>query len=172
MFNDFENVPATFKLAGKVPVPAGRYTWTNIDPYISTSEGRPYVATFDVLCCSFYNGDYLRANLRFDLRPSPYFEIVPRYTYTYISLPTGLVNIHLLAVDLFINFTPDMQLFTQLQYDNISQNFTGSIRYRWEYEPGQEIFASIGQSATIPGEPTFVPQSTQASIRIGHTFRF
>lgn len=172
LFNDFENVPATFKLAGKVPVPAGRYTWTNINPYIRTSEGRPYVATFDVLCCSFYNGDYLRANLRLDLRPSSYFEIVPRYTYTYISLPTGQVNIHLLAVDLFINFTPDMQLFTQLQYDNISQNFTGSIRYRWEYEPGQELFASVGQSAVIPGEPTFVPQSTQASIRLGHTFRF
>ena len=171
-FNDFENVPTSFKLAGKVPVPAGRYTWTNIDPYITTSEGRPYVATFDVLCCSFYNGDYLRANLRLDLRPSPYFEVVPRYTYTYISLPTGLVNIHLLAVDLFINFTPDMQLFTQLQFDNISQNFTASIRYRWEYEPGQELFASVGQSAVIPGEPTFVPQSTQVSFRLGHTFRF
>jgi hypothetical protein len=172
VFNDFENVPANFKLAGKVPVPAGRYTWTNIDPYITSSEGRPYVATFDVLCCSFYNGDYLRANLKLDLRPNPYFDIVPRYTYTYISLPTGLVNIHLLAVDLFINFTPDMQLFTQLQFDNISQNFTGSIRYRWEYEPGQEVFASVGQSAVIPGEPTFVPQSTQATFRLGHTFRF
>ena len=123
VFNDFENVPATFKLAGKVPVPPGRYTWTNIDPYISTSEGRPYVATFDVLCCSFYNGDYLRATLKLDLRPSPYFEIVPSYTYTYIRLPTGLVNIHLFTANVFINFTPDMQLFTQLQYDNISQNF-------------------------------------------------
>ena len=177
-FNDFENVPVPadpakpFKIAGKLLVPPGSYTWTNIDPYFTTSESRPYVVTFDVLCCRFYNGDYLRANLKLDMRPSPYFEIVPRYTFTYISLPTGLLNIHLLAVDLFINLTPDMQLFTQLQFDNISQNFTASIRYRWEYEPGQEIFASVGQSAAIPGEPTFVPQSTQATIRLGHTFRF
>jgi hypothetical protein len=172
VFNDFEDVPATFKIAGKVPVNPGRYSWTNINPYIRTSEGRPYVATLDVLCCSFYNGDYFRANLRLDLRPSPYFDIVPSYTYTYVSLPTGLVNIHLFSANLFINFTPDMQLFTQIQYDNISEKFALSVRYRWEYEPGQEIFASVGQSAVIPGEPTFVPQSTQVTIRLGHTFRF
>jgi hypothetical protein len=172
VFNDFEDVPATFKIAGKVPVNRGRYSWTNINPYIRTSEGRPYVATLDVLCCSFYNGDYFRANLRLDLRPSPYFDIVPSYTYTYVSLPTGLVNIHLFSANLFINFTPDMQLFTQIQYDNISEKFALSVRYRWEYEPGQEIFASVGQSAVIPGEPTFVPQSTQVTIRLGHTFRF
>jgi len=44
--------------------------------------------------------------------------------------------------------------------------------HRWEYEPGQELFVSVGQSAFIPGEPTFVPQSTQATIRLGRTYRF
>jgi hypothetical protein len=172
LFNNFEDVPATFKLAGRLPVLPGRYGWTNIDPYIQTSEARPYVATFDVLCCSFYNGTSIRPTLKLDLRPNPYLEVVPSYTFTYIDLPTGHVNIHLLQANFFINVTPDMQFFAQLQYDNISQNFTVSLRYRWEYEPGQEIFASVGQSAIIPGEPTFVPQSTQATFRLGHTFRF
>jgi len=82
------------------------------------------------------------------------------------------VNIHLFTSDIILNFTPDMQLFTQIQYDNISENFALSFRYRWEYEPGQELFVSVGQSAVIPGEPTFVPQSTQATIRLGRTYRF
>ena len=46
-----------------------------------------------------------------------------------------------------INFTPDMQLALQAQYDNISENFGFSARYRWEYRPGDEIFVGIGQSA-------------------------
>jgi hypothetical protein len=82
------------------------------------------------------------------------------------------VNIHLFASDIIFNFTPDMQLFTQVQYDNISEKFALSFRYRWEYEPGQELFVSVGQSAEIPGPPTFVPRSTQASVRLGRTFRF
>jgi hypothetical protein len=81
------------------------------------------------------------------------------------------LNIHLIATDFIINFTPDMQLFNQLQYDNISRRFALSLRYRWEYEPGQEIFASVGQAALIPGQ-TFTPRSTQAVIRIGQTLRY
>ena len=170
--NDFEDVPTTFKLAGRVPVPPGRYTWTNINPTFRTSEGRPFYVRGDIQCCSFYNGDYFRIDLQTDFRPDPLFQISPHYTYTYINLPTGLVNIHLLATDFRVNFTPDMQLFGQVQYDNISDNFALSVRYRWEYEPGQELLVSVGQSAVIPGEPTFTPRSTQASMRLGHTFRF
>ena len=81
------------------------------------------------------------------------------------------VDIHILALDSAINFLPDMQLALQAQYDNISQNFALSLRYRWEYEPGQEMFVSVGQGAVIPGQ-TFVPHATQAAIRLGHTFRY
>ena len=50
-----------------------------------------------------------------------------------------------------INFIPDMQLALQAQFDNISRGFGFSARYRWEYEPGNEIFVAIGQGALIPG---------------------
>ena len=170
--DSFEDVPVPFKIADTVPVPVGRYSWTNINPSFRTSEGRPVFFRGDFTCCSFYNGDYFRFHLETDYRPNSLFQFAPQYTYTSIKLPTGQVNIHLLTADFRVNFTPDMQLFTQLQYDNISEKFSLSLRYRWEYEPGQELFASIGQSAAIPGEPTFTPESTQASIRLGHTFRF
>jgi hypothetical protein len=68
-----------------------------------------------------------------------------------------------------------MQLALQVQYDNISENFGFSARYRWEYEPGNEIFIGVGQSAVIPGlipRYTFIPRTTQVSVRLGHTFRF
>jgi hypothetical protein len=104
-------------------------------------------------------------------RPNPYFEFIANYDGTFIQLPTGHVDIHILALDSAINFLPDMQLALQAQYDNISQRFALSLRYRWEYEPGQELFVSVGQAAVIPGQ-TFVPGATQAAIRLGHTFRY
>jgi hypothetical protein len=169
--NDFEDVPQAFKLASTVPVPIGRYSWTNAGLNIGTSDGRPYSVSLDVICCSFYNGNYLNIDLQFDFRPMALFQFVPHYTYTSIDLPTGSVTIHLFSSDLIFNFTPDMQLFTQVQFDNISQKFSFSARYRWEYEPGNEIFVSFGQAALIPGT-TFHPRSSQAVIRLGHTFRY
>jgi hypothetical protein len=69
-----------------------------------------------------------------------------------------------------VNFTPDMQLYNEVQFDNISQNFALAMRYRWEYRPGDELFISIGQAAEIP-QTTFRPQITQAIVRVGNTFR-
>jgi hypothetical protein len=164
-------VQVTFNVAGKVPIHPGRYHWTNVNPYFRTSEARPFFFRGDIVCCSFYDGDYFRIDLQSDFRPSALIQIAPRYIYTYIHLPTGTLNIHLISADLRLNFTPDMQLFTQVQFDNISQNFALSLRYRWEYRPGNEIFFGVGQSASIPGTD-FVARTTQISFRLGQTFRF
>ena len=56
----------------------------------------------------------------------------------------------------------------------ISRSFGFSARYSWEYEPGNEIFFSIGHGAVIPGTrfEKFLNKTTQATLRVGHTFRF
>jgi len=70
-----------------------------------------------------------------------------------------------------VNFTPDMQLAIEAQFDNISRDFAFSARYRWEYAPGNEIFAAIGQTAQIPGA-RFEAQTSLFSLRLGRTFQF
>jgi hypothetical protein len=170
-FNNYEDVPSTFNIAGKIPVFPGRYSWTNGNLNIQTSGSRPIIVRLDVLCCSYYNGKQLRTNLQLDLRPNAFFQFVPTYTYTHFDLPGGLLNIHALSLSLITNFTPDMQLYTEVQYDNVSEKFTLSMRYRWEYELGQELFASIGHSGLIP-DRAFQSRTTQGIIRIGNTFRF
>jgi hypothetical protein len=90
---------------------------------------------------------------------------------TFIDLPTGHVAIHIVSASGGVNFTPDMQVLLQAQFDNISRSFSFSARYRWEYEPGNELFVSLGQNAFIPGT-RFEPQTSLFSIRLGHTLRF
>ena len=170
-FDDYEDVPATFKIAGKVPVAPGRYHWTNGSFYTQTSNARPINGKLEVLCCSYYGGRQLKTTLQLDMRPNAIFQFDPKYVFTHLEMPTGRLDIHALSLSLITNFSPDMQLYTEAQYDNVSERFAFSLRYRWEYEPGQELFAAFGQSAFIPGEE-FVSRSTQAIIRLGHTFRF
>ena len=126
---------------------------------------------FDVLCCSYYNGQQLKATLQLDMRPNATFQFAPKYTYTYLDMPGGLLNIHALSTSFITNFTPDMQVALQAQYDNISKDIGFLARYRWEYQPGSELFAALGQSALVP-HGRLLAQSTQFSLRLGHTFRF
>lgn len=167
----FENVPALFLLPRNVPVVAGRYGWTSVAARLSTFDGRTLSADAEIICCSFYDGSSVDAKVSVTYRPSSYFEITPAYRGTFIDLPAGHVDIHLATLDSVLNFTPDMNLALQVQYDNISGNFGLSLRYRWEYQPGNEIFFGVGQSASILG-PDFLARTTQVSLRVGQTFRF
>jgi len=171
ILDNYERVSDSFNLPGGVPVAPGSYGWTNFGVYIQTNAARRYSVRADFQCCSFYNGDYFRVDAQFDMRPSDAIQISPRYVYTHIDLPSGRVNIHVVSGDIVLNFTPDMNLLTQIQYDNISRGFGLSARFRWEYEPGQEVFASFGQSALIEAQ-RFRGLTSQFSLRFGQTFNF
>jgi hypothetical protein len=112
-----------------------------------------------------------KTDLSFIFRPSEYLEITPHCVASVIDLSTGHVAIHILSASGGINFTPDMQILLQAQFYNISRSFGFSAPYRWEYEPGNEIFVSLGRNALIPGK-TFEPQTAPVSVRLGHTPRF
>jgi len=169
--NHFEHVPAAFDIADTIIVPPGRYDWTTFEIGFETSDARPISMGVEVTCCTFYNGNAVEVSVEIGYRPNQYFEIIPGYEGNFIDLPTGSVHIHVGEITSVVNFTPDMQLALQVQYDNISQDFGFLARYRWEYLPGSELFVAFGQSALIP-DSRFAAQRTQASIRLGHTLRF
>jgi hypothetical protein len=169
--NAFEFVPEAFDIGDTLIVPAGRYEWTRFEASFETSDARPFAVGVEVSCCGFYDGSAIQAQIELGYRPSEYFEIVPGYEATFIDLPTGEVDIHVVEVVSVVNFTPDMQLALQAQFDNISQDFGFLARYRWEYLPGSELFVALGQGALI-GNSRFLAQRTELSIRLGHTLRF
>jgi hypothetical protein len=169
--NAFEYVPVPFLVANTVPILPGKYEWSNFSVGVRTFQGRLVTLNGTFTCCSFYDGSAVSVRAEVIFRPSIYFEITTTYEPNFIELPTGDVDIHIASIDAVVNFTPDMQLALQAQYDNISENFGFSARYRWEYRPGNEIFVGVGQSAIIDNRG-FMAQISQASIRLGHTFRF
>ena len=171
LVNSFESVPAPFFLPRNVPVRVGTYNWTNVNIGVRTFNGRLLTLQADVTCCHFYDGDAVVTQVNLIYRPSTHFEINVGHQANAIDLPTGAVDIHLATADAVVNFTPVMQTALQAQYDNISENFAFSARYRWEYRPGNELFVGVGQSALISNR-SFIGQTTQATIRLGHTFRF
>jgi Carbohydrate family 9 binding domain-like/Domain of unknown function (DUF5916) len=169
--NSFENVPVAFDLPRAVPVQVGEYNWTNVNVGVRSFNGRVLSLQADLTCCRFYDGDALVSRLTVIFRPSTHFEINVSHEANAIDLPTGAVDIHLATADGVVNFTPVMQIALQAQYDNISENLAFSGRYRWEYHPGNELFIGLGESALVSNRG-FIGQMTQATIRLGHTFRF
>lgn len=169
----YEAVDGDFNVGGRAIVKAGTYRWNYMDFNFVTSAKRPWFLSGDISCCNFYSGKALQIYLQLSYRPNETLEIIPSYTVAYINLPTGAVDIHAPSLSVNVNFTPDMSIQSQAQYDNLSHNMGLSARYRWEYRPGAEFFAAIGESALITNRLShFASQTSAAAIRIGQTFQF
>jgi hypothetical protein len=171
VFNIYERVPEDFLLPKGVIVPAGEYTWTNFSIEVESSPSRTWSFDLEFACCSRLGGDYRRAYVGLGWRPLPGYDMGLGWNWQEYGLPTGSLQIHILSIDGEINFTPDMQLSVQAQWDNISEAFGISARYRWEFGPGSELFLAVAHNAFID-EERFEPQASQISARIGHTLRF
>lgn len=168
-WNDFENTPE-FLLPHNIPVPAGAYQWQVYHARVETALDRAVSGVFDVQCCGFYAGQMLQTDSTVTLLPNELVSVIVHHTWQNIHLPTGHVAIHVGSLDFALNFTPDMQLLTQVEYDNISQDMQFSARYRWEFLPGSELLIVLGNDTMFNG---YIHQgrNTTLSVRLGHTFR-
>lgn len=170
----FTDVTEPFNLAGEVPVPMGPYNYSRQRIEAQLSEARPYYIGVEFEWGRIYEGDTYEIVGEFGLKPSSHFRLVGEYSYTEFSLPGGEIGIHVAALASTIAFTPRMSLKTDIQYDNISENFTFFSRFNWEPRPEQEVFLSFGHSAVIERDDfahSFRSDASSFAIRLGHTLR-
>ncbi|MCG8440902.1 MAG: carbohydrate binding family 9 domain-containing protein [Caulobacterales bacterium] len=171
----FEFVREPFLLPNDILVPAGEYEFGVVGLFAETADSRPLSVELDVECCGFVDGELLEVAAALEWRPSRYLLLELEQSRTRVSVTNGEVVIYVSSVEANLNLTPEMQLATQLQYDNISEDFTLFSRFRWEPTPGTELFLALAHSARLASAdfPTsFRSSQSGATVRVGHTFRF
>lgn len=173
--HEYQDVPAPFGIGGNAVVAAGKHSFDYFEANGNFSQKRSWYGWWDIICCEFYDGRAFQFYGQATFRIGDTWEFSPGYSAVYADLPTGSVSIHAPSMQINVNFTPDMTIRSQAQYDNLSHSFSLSVRYQWEYSPGQEFFAAFGENALIDRRlwhSHYASQTTQASIRLGQTFRF
>ncbi|MCC7463650.1 MAG: carbohydrate binding family 9 domain-containing protein [Gammaproteobacteria bacterium] len=173
--SEHEFLSQPFVLPGGILVPPGGHTWWHAKALISTSPGRRLYVRWNIDCCRFFDGRLLGNDVEFSWRPVTLIDLSMRYGITDLRLPSGRAQIRIGQLTLNLNFTPDMQLRSQLQYDSVSGTLGALLRYRWEYTPGSEIFAAVGEAAHVTGALPSLGYHSSGSellLRLGHRFQF
>jgi hypothetical protein len=173
--NYVEVLSESFLLPGNVMVPAGWHDFVRWTADMQTSPSRPFSVHWNVVCCDYYNGSSTESNLQLAWNPGIHFTASLGYWLQPIDLPGGSTTIHIESLNATLNFTPEMKLATELQYDNVSHHLGGSLRYRWEMRPTTELLLTLGESAQLTGEflhGSYHSQATAAAVRIGHRFQY
>lgn len=172
--HNFEFIEEAFDIAGELPVAAGRYENSTYHVGFGTSGGRVISMEFDARWGGVYDGRFKSFDTEFAFKPDKHLRLAGSYGYQEFNLESGALGIHIATASSTIAFTSRMNLKTDIQYDNISENFTWFSRFSWEPIPEREIFLSFGHTALIEREnfpQDFRSQGTSIAVRLGHTFR-
>ena len=174
VFRGFLDIRDPFDIADRLPVPVGDYSFTRYNLSAESSGARNLSLRGKFRWGGVYGGDFRNFGAGATWRPSEHFNIAADYDLVRFSLPTGDLDIHVGVLGSTIAVSSRMFIRTDVQYDNISENFSMLTRFSWEPAPEREIFISLGHTALIEEDrfpQSFRAQGSSLALRLGHTFR-
>jgi hypothetical protein len=136
---DYELLPDDFEIAPDVVVPAGSYRYTTYSSSYNVGQQRPVSGRIGASWGTLYDGTKKTASYSGRIA-LPGFVVEPGLSLNWVSLPWGDFTAQL-ASSRFI-FTPSARMvFTGLvQVNPSAHTVSSSVRLRWEYHPGSELF--------------------------------
>jgi hypothetical protein len=72
-----------------------------------------------------------------------------------VDLPEGRFTTKLVSTRATAPLTPRMYVSALLQYNSTNSSFNSNVRFRWEYQPGSELFVVFteGRNTSLSGFP-------------------
>jgi len=121
---------------------------------------------------TFYGGTKSEAGFNGRVDMTSQFSIEPRLTLDWIDLPVGRFTTRLVSSRVNFTVTTRMAASALIQYNSSNSTLSTNARFRWEYQPGSDLFVvySDGRDTTATGFPRL--QNRSFVVKMTHLFRF
>ena len=171
----YELLVDPFEISDGVSITPGGYGFDNVA--VSYTFGPQYrlsgTTTFET--GSFYDGDRQTLSLRGRLELTPQLGVEPRLTLNWVDLAAGSFTDTVTSARSVYTVTPRMFVAALVQYSSSSSSLSTNLRFRWEYQPGSELFVVYTDDRdTDPLAPDRFSElrSRGFVVKINRLFRF
>jgi len=168
----YESLPEAFQVTPGVVVPTGEYRFQQTKLLYTSSPQRPVSGTLTLTYGGFYGGTLRELTWRGRVEFGPRFYAEPTVSLNRFDTPFGDGDANIISSRLTYTLTPRMFASALVQYQSASKAISTNARFRWEYQPGSELFVvySDGRNTTGPGFPELDNRSLV--VKITKLFRF
>ena len=168
----FESLTTPFTVTPDVVVPPGAYDFSQAKFLFTSSPQRRVSGTFVVTLGGFYGGTLREVGWRGRVELGSRFQVEPTISLNRFETPWGDGDSNIVSSRFTFTLTPKMFTSTLVQYQSASKAISTNARFRWEYQPGSELFVvySDGRNTTGPGFPELDNRSLV--VKITKLFRF
>lgn len=160
-----------FEVDQGVFIPLGDYTYHRGGIKLETASFRPVRVVGELIYGSFYSGTLFQGIVALELRPSRYFFASAEYEQDEGRLPQGDFTKRLARLRVNLALNPRISWSNTLQYERSRRLMELSSIFRWEIEPGRNLYLVVTQQ-WLEGGGTFRPFSASQVGKLVYTFRF
>ena len=170
--DNYEFLKEPFEITDDVTIPVGDYSFVNYRAGYSLAQQKILSGGIAVDFGKFYGGDKTTISYyRGRLGVTPQLTLEPTVSFNWIDLPQGSFSTELVAARLTYTLTPRMFVAALVQYNSEDDALGSNIRFRWEYQPGSELFVVYtDERDTLNPRP--ILQNRAFVVKLTRLFRF
>jgi hypothetical protein len=169
---DYELLPGPFSIATGVRVPAGGYNYSTSRVSYNLGQQRTVSGRMSASAGTLYNGTKQEIAYSGRWGVVPRFSMEPSITLDWVQLPYGDFTARLVNSRFTLTPSARMLVSSLIQYNASANSLSSSVRLRWEYTGGSELFVvySDGRNTQAPGFPDVLNRTF--AVKITRLVRF
>jgi hypothetical protein len=178
----YDFLKAPFDISDGIVIPIGGYDFQSTEVDYTFGSQRRLAGRLAAEHGSFYGGTKTTITIggsgrgpfgggRIEL--SPQLSLEPGMSLNWVDLPQGTFTTTLVSTRATYTMTPQMFVSALMQYASSDDALSTNVRFRWEYQPGSELFVVYTeQRDTLT--PTRYPdlETRTFIIKMNRLFRF
>ena len=165
-------MPEPFEISDGIVLPVGTYRFQEIFYRYGLGFQRKLSGNILFFAGTFYNGERIGAGYRGRVELAERLSLEPSIQYNRVDLVEGNFTTKLLTARVNYTFNPRIFLSALLQYNSTNDTVGTNIRFRWEYQPGSDLFVvyTDGRDVLSPGFPQLLNRTVV--VKFTKLFRF
>ena len=163
---NYEFLKQPFRIGPGVTIPVGGYSFQDVRTSYAFGPQRRLAGRLSAQHGGFFSGNRTNVRLSGRLEVIPQLSIEPSVSVNWVDLPEGSFTTELVTTRTTYTVTPSMFVSALVQYNSSNDSLGANLRFRWEYQPGSELFVVYNEQ-----RDTLTPRFPDL-IKINRLFRF
>ena len=139
--DSYERLKESFPMTPDITIPAGAYRFSNVRVVYALGQQRVVSGGLNFDHGGFFGGERTGVGYTFGRAYlSSQLNVEPSVSFNWLELPQGDFRTDLVSVRTTYTLTPRMFVAALLQYNSTLDSLGTNLRFRWEYQPGSELF--------------------------------
>jgi hypothetical protein len=167
-----EFLPEEFEIAEGIVLPVDRYEFQTFRYRWKLAPQNRISGDLSYEWGTFFNGTRARAGYRGRIEIVPQLSVEPGLEFNWVDLVQGYFTTRLVTARVNYTLSPRIYMSALTQYNSSNNSFSTNVRFRWEYQPGSDLFVvySDGRDMSLPGAPQLIHRTFV--IKATRLFRF